>query len=152
MSASRFIASSAASSASSLLASSGSLGRFQSASGRCFSQAVRRNVSKEERVALREARRERANKFIQEQAGVEGSGDAASSGASKRILASKWSIYAAVGIPSALLAWGVSDANSPPAHFSRLIGLTGLIESWTDEYVKPAHDKLLPDWSQVCQF
>jgi hypothetical protein len=150
MSASRLIVSSAASSASNLWASSANLSRFQSASSRCFSQAVRQTVSKEERVALRAARRERANKLIYEQTGVEGSADAASSGATKRIMASKWSIYAAVGVPSALLAWGVSDANSPPAQFSRLIGLSGLIESLSDEYVKPAHNKLLPDWSQVC--
>eukprot|EP00980_Cylindrotheca_fusiformis_P015464 scaffold4347_cov117-Cylindrotheca_fusiformis.AAC.8 len=145
MSASRFILSSAASSVSGHWTSAGCLNRFQSVSGRCLSQAVRRNVSKEERVALRAARRERANKFLQEQTGV----DAASSGASKRILASKWSIYAAVGIPSALLAWGISDTNSPPAQFSRMIGLTGVIESLSDEYVKPAHEKLLPDWSQM---
>ena len=43
----------------------------------------------------------------------------------------------------------IRDPDSPPAKFSELIGLTGLIKSFTDEIAKPSHEKLLPDWSQV---
>jgi hypothetical protein len=64
-------------------------------------------------------------------------------------LASKWVWYAAVGVPTALLIWGLSDENSPPAKFTEMIGLTGFIHSFTDEIAKPSHEKLLPDWSQV---
>jgi hypothetical protein len=64
-------------------------------------------------------------------------------------MASKWIWYAAVGVPSALLIWGLSDENSPPAKFTEMIGLTGFIHSFTDEIAKPSHEKLLPDWSQV---
>jgi hypothetical protein len=107
-------------------------------------------VTKEERIALRAARKEHAAQVIQQAKGVEGEASSASTSTSGRsFLNSKYLWYASVGVPSALLVWGVSDTNSPPAKFSKLIGLTGLIERFTREIAKPSHDKLLPDWSQV---
>ena len=126
------------------------LGRISSAQRRGFSAVVRKNISVEERAALRAARRERANQLIQETTGAEtGTTGTASS---TKVLTSKYTWYAAVGIPSAILAWGLSDENSPPARLSKQIGLTGLIEDLADTYTKPAHSKLLPAWSQVRTF
>lgn len=111
---------------------------------------VRKQISPQERSALRAARRERAAQLLQQQ---KQAGDAAASSGggvnSTRFLASRWIWYAAVGVPSAILVWGIGDENSPPAKFSKMIGLTGLIQSYTDQIAKPSHDKLLPDWSQV---
>mmetsp|Transcript_38849 Transcript_38849/g.93921 ORF Transcript_38849/g.93921 Transcript_38849/m.93921 type:complete len:416 (-) Transcript_38849:43-1290(-) len=123
------------------------LGSVSSANRRLFSAVVRKNVSVGERAALRAARRERANKFIQEATGVESG--ATGTASSTKVLTSKYTWYAAVGIPSAILAWGLSDENSPPAQFSRQIGLTRVIEDLSDSYARPAHAKLLPDWSQM---
>lgn len=123
------------------------LGRISSAQRRGFSAVVRKNITLQERAALRAARRERANKFVQEAKGIE-SGSVGTASSTK-VLTSKYTWYAAIGIPSVLLAWGLSDENSPPAQFSKLIGLTDLIEQLSDSYAKPAHAKLLPDWSQV---
>lgn len=109
---------------------------------------VRKEISKAERAALRAARRERAAEVLQAQ-----SGDAAvsaGSSATNKMMASRWIWYAALGVPSIILVWGFSDENSPPAKLSDMIGLTGLVQSYTEEIAKPAHDKLLPDWSQVC--
>jgi len=113
---------------------------------------VRKQISRQERAALRASRRERAAQLLQQQ--QKDGAAAASSGstgavATRRFMASRWIWYAAVGVPSALLAWGFSDENSPPAKLSEAIGLTGLIRSYTDEIAKPSHDKLLPDWSQM---
>lgn len=123
------------------------LGRSSAANGRRFSAVIRKSTSIQERAALRAARRERANQFIQEATGVESGTTRAAS--STKVLTSKYTWYAAVGIPSAILAWGLSDENSPPAEFSRLLGLTGMIEALSESYARPAHAKLLPDWSQV---
>jgi len=62
---------------------------------------------------------------------------------------SRWMWYVGLGLPTAIIVWGVQDENSPPAKLSNMIGLTGLISSWTDNFAKPSFDKLLPDWSQV---
>ena len=112
---------------------------------------VRKEISSQERAALRAARRERAALVLQQQQKQAGDASVSSSGsiATKRFLASRWIWYAAVGVPSALLVWGLSDENSPPAKLSEMIGLTGMIRHYTDEIAKPSHDKLLPDWSQV---
>lgn len=138
---------------------------------RCFSDAtagmVRETgkavVSKEKRAALRAARRERAAQVLQQQqqqvqqgggaAGGTGAGGVGGGGGGggTQLLASRYIWYAAVGVPSILLVWGFSDENSPPAQFSKMIGLTGFIERYTEDFAKPAHDKLLPDWSQVRQ-
>jgi hypothetical protein len=112
---------------------------------------VRQEISSQERAALRAARRERAAQHLQNQQKEAGDAAASSAGsiATNRFLASRWIWYAAVGVPSALLVWGFSDENSPPAKLSEMIGLTGLVRGYTDEIAKPSHDKLLPDWSQV---
>jgi hypothetical protein len=107
-------------------------------------------ITKEERIALRAARKERAAQVIQQAKGVEGEASSAStSNSGRNFLNSKYMWYASVGVPSALLIWAVSNSNSPPAKLSKMIGLTGLIERFTREIAKPSHDKLLPDWSQV---
>ena len=54
-----------------------------------------------------------------------------------------------LGLPTILLFWGIYDEDSPPAKFSRAIGLTAKISSVTDEFARPAREKLIPDWSQV---
>jgi hypothetical protein len=128
--------------------------RIQSQPSRFFAAQVRQTVTKEERAALRAARRERAAEMLQKEkqgAGVAGEASATGGAGSstKQFLASRYIWYLSVGVPSVLLAWGLSDENSPPAKFSQLIGLSGLIESFTDEIAKPSHNKLLPDWSQV---
>jgi hypothetical protein len=123
-----------------------------------------RPVTREERLTLRAGRKQRAAQFLQQAKNLEGGAGTAgaasasataagtsSTGAStgRGLMSSKYVWYASVGIPSALLIWGFSDGNSPPAKFSQWIGLTGFIRSYTDEIAKPSHDKLLPDWSQV---
>jgi hypothetical protein len=129
-------------------------------SRRLFSDSIVRPshpVTKKERVALRAARKERAAQFLQQAKGVEGEAASSStsssstvgSGAARSIMSSKYIWYASVGVPSALLLWAFSDSDSPPAKFSRMIGLTGFVRQYTDEIAKPSHDKLLPDWSQV---
>lgn len=117
---------------------------------------IRRTVSKEERVQLRAARREQAAQTMQELQAKEGGQSMASSSAgtasttsARQRFASRWIWYLGFGIPSALLVWGLNDENSPPAKISELIGLTSLITSFTDQIAKPAHEKLLPDWSQA---
>lgn len=132
------------------------------------SRPVRRsNVSPAERAKLRAARKERASKIMEQQqqgggaaatkdgaaATAEGAataGGAGSTRATTNVALSRYIWYLSVGVPSALLAWGFSDENSPPARLCKAIGLTGLVRSYTDEIAKPAHTKLLPDWSQVC--
>lgn len=109
-------------------------------------------VTKQERIALRAARKERAAQVLQQAKGVEGEASGAAAGTSssgRTWMSSKYMWYASVGVPSALLIWGISDKNSPPAKFSKMIGLTGLIETYGSQIAKPSHDKLLPDWSQV---
>ena len=54
-----------------------------------------------------------------------------------------------LGLPTALLFWGIYDEDSPPAQLSRAIGLTAKISDFSDEFARPAHEKLIPDWSQV---
>lgn len=102
-------------------------------------------VSKQERTILRAARKERASQFIQKN---KGGGEVGGSSSSPYI-ANKYLWYGSVAVPSALLIWGFSDSNSPPAKFCDLIGLSGFVQQYTDQIAKPAHEKLLPDWSQV---
>jgi import inner membrane translocase subunit TIM50 len=113
---------------------------------------IRRVVTQEERTALRAERKELATRVLQEQqqGGAAATEAASSSGASKTSMKfSRWMWYAGVGVPSALLVWGLNDHDSPPAQLSRMIGLTGLVSGFTDNIAKPSHDKLLPDWSQM---
>jgi hypothetical protein len=81
-----------------------------------------------------------------------GSGNSSTSsggGGGTSIIMSRYVWYLSVGVPSALLLWGFSDENSPPAQFSRMIGLTDFVGQYTEEIARPSHTKLLPDWSQV---
>ena len=119
---------------------------------RRFSDVVARPkqpVSQQERAILRADRKERATQFIQKSKGEAGSSSSSSSSSS--YTANKYFWYGSVGVPSALLIWGFSDSNSPPAKFCNLIGLSGFVQQYTDQIAKPAHEKLLPDWSQVRQ-
>jgi hypothetical protein len=119
---------------------------------RRFSEVVARPkqpVSKQERAILRADRKERASQFIQKSKGGAGGEAGSSSSSSSSYSANKYFWYGSVGIPSALLIWGFSDSNSPPAKFCNLIGLSGFVQQYTDQIAKPAHEKLLPDWSQV---
>lgn len=104
---------------------------------------VRKQVTVEERAALRKARRER----LQKEATAEGEAPAATAQISAARV--RWVWYASVILPAGLFAWAYNDENSPPAKFAAMIGLTGFITSYTDELSKPAHEKLLPDWNQV---
>lgn len=129
---------------------------------------VRKEVSKAERAQLRAARRERAAAFLQSQEGgaaagaagaASGEAGAASAAAAKGASSSSGGglmlgprvVYGVgLGLPTVLLFWGIYDEDSPPAKFSRAIGLTAKISSVTDEFARPAREKLIPDWSQVC--
>ena len=108
--------------------------------------APRPTVSPTERLALRQARKERATQVLQAQQG--GSSSAGSS--NKRTLQfSRWVWYLSVGLPTGLLVWGLNEKDSPPAQLAHAIGLTDFVQQYTDQVAKPAHEKLLPDWSQV---
>lgn len=116
-----------------------------SAAAAAPTRSVRRGtgVTPLQRAALRAARKEPANLRLEQQ-------KAQLAGGSRTNLAmSRYIWYLSVGLPSALLVWGFSDENSPPAQFCRMIGLTSFVRSYTDEIAKPSHNKLLPDWSQV---
>jgi hypothetical protein len=104
---------------------------------------VRREVSKEERAALRAARKERATKRLAQAGLTEAS--SSSSSVTSPMFNSRWVWYLGVAVPTALIAWGLNDENSPPAKLYRWTGLS----SYTDMIAMPSHDKLLPDWSQV---
>lgn len=124
-------------------------------SSRCnLSSDVRQAVTKEERTARRAARKERANAYLSsigsgaaaESAATTGkAADVSSSSGGLGFDASRLGWYAAVLVPTAFIGWGVYDENSPPAQFSRFIGLTDKF----DEFAKPTRTKLLPDWNQV---
>lgn len=102
-------------------------------------------ITIQQRAALRAARKERAAKFLESQ-GVEGA-KTASKGVP--MIGSRMVWYLGLGVPTAIITWGCVDSSSPPATLSRYIGLTDFIRSYTDEIARPAHEKLLPDWSQV---
>ena len=113
------------------------------------SRPIRKTVTKEERQALREARKLQAAKVLQKGESGEAVASGASATANSISKHSRWVWYIGVGVPSALLVWGMNDENSPPAKFSSLIGLTGMIRNFSEDFAKPSHEKLLPDWSQV---
>jgi hypothetical protein len=119
------------------------------------------NITLEERAALRAARKDRAVRAFEQQkaeggggtsgaTGLGGSASSTPSGATPRTLP-KYFWYLSVSVPAALLVWGYNDENSPPAKVSKMIGLTDFIRPFADEIAKPSHNKLLPDWSQVCK-
>jgi len=135
-----------------MLSSLASSRRAAVLSARRFSDGgvVRRAVSLEERAALRAARKERAQKMLQKESSTAQTATT-NTVASPQISASttRYMWYASVLVPAGLLAWALNDPDSPPAQLSRMIGLTQMITGVTSEIAKPAHEKLLPDWSQV---
>jgi len=138
---------------------------------------IRKTVTKEERAVIRAARKERVTQSLEATAAtteasssssssfssskgatVEGSTSSSTNTTTTTTMSSgKKKLYEdprlifglGFGIPTALLAWGLNDENSPPAKFSRLIGLSGYIESTADTFNRPYADKLLPDWTQM---
>lgn len=128
-------------------------------------------VTKEERAALRAARKEQAAQFLLQQRQQQSSPTTAATSQTQKVAGATvatsnkssqpgrsaylisrfgWMVYG--GIPiffTGLAIWAINDDNSPPAKFSKLIGLTQFVRRFADEYAKPAHDKLLPDWSQM---
>ena len=113
---------------------------------------VRKPVSMEERAANRAARKERASRLIAQARGTpvqDASGATAVPAAGRSVVATRWMWRLGVAVPAGLLIWGYNDENSPPAKLSDAIGLTDWISSYTNQFAQPAHDKLLPDWSEV---
>lgn len=132
---------------------------------RLFSKRV---VSKEERAMLRADRRAKAADTLkqaqqqQQQAGGDGmraASDAAaaagpmtatpaSSGMSAQSFRTMWSV--GVAVPALLLGWALYDPDeSPPGKLFAALGLRAYVGSVVDEFARPAHAKLLPDWSQM---
>jgi hypothetical protein len=111
-----------------------------------LSRPVRQTVTLEERQALRRARKEQAAKLLQQGASTESTQSSAVHLSSKH---SRWVWYIGVSVPTAILVWGFNDEKSPPAKLSEFIGLTALIRTFSEDFARPSHDKLLPDWSQV---
>ena len=113
-----------------------------------------RNVTKDERAKLRAQRKQRAAQ-LQQQQQAQGEGAASTTaagtggGGQRSLRMSRWMWYAGVSVPAVVLAWGISDPDSPPAQFADMIGLKSVIDKIADDYQKPSHEKLLPDWSQV---
>jgi hypothetical protein len=142
------------------MASRSSFGRFftnvatTDAATSAGQRAARSSITLTERAALRAARKERATKFMAEQhktTDASSGGGAVAGGVTRTNLAmSHYIWYLSVGIPAGLLIWGFNDEKSPPAQFCRMTGITDFVRSYTDVIAKPAHNKLLPDWSQVC--
>lgn len=120
---------------------------------RCFSDAPSilrssKTVSLEERSALRAARKERAARTIQNHT-TQQQQHQQNASTTLNPTTTRYLWYASVLVPAGLLTWTLNDPDSPPAKFSRMIGLTGMISGYTNEIAKPAHNKLLPDWSQM---
>ena len=112
--------------------------------------AERGTISKEQRAALRAARKEQAAQVIQGQASeTAASSQKVATSSSLSGSTVRWMWYAGTGIPAFLLAWGIYDDESPPAMFAEMIGLTDLIRSSTQQFTDPISNKLIPDWSQM---
>lgn len=121
-------------------------------------------MTKEERAKLRATRRARAAVTLrqaQEQQTSKAASNAAESASSATAAITppaaaaspgvsgknaRLLVYAGMTVPTLLLAWGVYDPDhSPPGKALEFLGLSSFI----DEFAKPAHAKLLPDWSQM---
>jgi len=123
----------------------------------------RRKVSPEERAAIRAARKQQSAQALEQTQASGGTANASSStvgtASTTTTAASRPStskpmdprvFYSLVlGVPTAVLAWGIADEDSPPAKFAEMIGLTGQIESVAIGFKKPANEKLLPDWGMM---
>ena len=114
-----------------------------------ITRPVRRSVTPAERSVLRAERKERATRLQQQQQHLKDGGAGSTSSKGTNLKMSRWMWYAGVGVPSALLIWGMNDSTSPPAVLSNKMGLTKFVSGFTDQIAKPSHDKLLPDWSQM---
>lgn len=117
---------------------------------------ARAAVTTEQRAALREARKERAAQVLQKEGasaeagtGTNASGKVSSPTGSLSGSSIKLMWYGGFAVPTCLLVWGIYDESSPPAMFSKMIGLTGVISGAAESFTKPISHKLLPDWSQV---
>jgi hypothetical protein len=123
----------------------------------------RTKVSPSERAALRLARKQQAAQSMQAQSeAAVGTGVTAASGSTgtatttttnaaavanvQKPLDSRLIFGLGVGIPAALLSWGIADEDSPPAKFSKMIGFTKVVEGFADQFARPSREKLLPDW------
>jgi hypothetical protein len=119
----------------------------------------RKNISREERAALRQARKQQAAQSMEsETVGASSSSSptassantataaAAAAGPIKKPMDSRIVFGLGLGVPTILLAWGIGDENSPPAQVAKMIGLTGLIENFSEQFAKPHKEKLLPNW------
>lgn len=117
---------------------------------------ARAAVTTEQRAALREARKERAAQVLQKEGasaeagtGTNASGKVSSPTGSLSGSSIKLMWYGGFAVPTCLLVWGIYDESSPPAMFSKMIGLTGVISGAAESFTKPISHKLLPDWSQM---
>lgn len=99
-------------------------------------------ITLQQRAALRQARKQQASRVLEEQTGT-------TKNRSSSVTMSRYMWYVGLAVPTVLLVWGIGDPDSPPAKVSKMIGLTGFIDSYTESIAKPSHEKLLPDWSQV---
>lgn len=137
------------------------VGRSSSSSSSAAATA-RRTVSKEERARLRAERKTRAADALRrarkdqapESTGAEigGPAAAAAAAASPSVSAQnyRYLTYAGLVVPTALLGWAAYDPeDSPPAKALSFLGVTGYVRSIVDDFARPAHEKLLPDWSQM---
>jgi len=111
-----------------------------------------------ERAILRSARRDRASRTLlpaESSSGTSSSTATSSSSSTRSVMASMKTkdprilFGLGVGVPVAILTWGIVDPNSPPALLASKIGLTGAVEGLADEFARPSRPKLLPDWGMM---
>jgi len=108
--------------------------------------ATRSNITAAERAQLRAARKERATELL---SGVQQSNAPATTKATVSAHTGRYYWYVGFGLPTCLLAWGIYDNQSPPAQLAKMAGITDWIHSVSDEFARPAHPKLLPDWNDM---
>jgi import inner membrane translocase subunit TIM50 len=127
----------------------------KNASAPVKSPAARSGVTTTERATLRAARKERATEVLSgaQQASTAGAEAGASNSATSKATISahnvKYYWYVGLGVPTFLLGWGIYDPTSPPAKLAKAVGLTGYVHTVSDEFARPAHAKLLPDWTDM---
>ena len=118
-----------------------------------------KSITAHERAQLRANRRQQASQSMEGQSSNEATAATANAGTSSSIpnqatkvqkpLDSRLVFGVGVGLPTALLAWGIADETSPPAKLSKLIGLTDMVERYAEGFARPSREKLLPDWEFV---
>lgn len=116
-------------------------------------RANRRTVTKEERSALRAARKQLVAKSAQSQKATEASSSSASVASGAATGKKPWDARVVfglgLGLPTFMIGWGIYDETSPPAKFARMIGLADKIESFADDFNRPSRPKLIPDWEHL---